>query len=278
MTPTAFVQKIAKQYDRRFLSADPVWFAHQYTDPREQEIVAFVSALLAFGNAKSILASVESILKLWTREKGLVTEDQTLGHRWVRHEDIELLFRVIKKILKSHGSIENFFLAGYKESDLDVGSALVSFSERIKRLATGIASPSGLAMTRGTRGFSFLFPSPAGKSPCKRLNMFLRWMVRAEDGIDLGLWKNIPPSKLIVPLDTHLHQFAKRFKISRQKNPSWKMAVEITQFLKTLDPKDPVRFDFAICHYGMENGWNFRRRGALSKISSVNEKDRGVFV
>lgn len=235
------------------LKNDPVYFVHQYKNPQEQERVALISALLAFGNVKTILASVEKIL----------AGDFTKGHRWVKSRDLKLLFGILEKIIRQHGSIKNFFLKGFDPQATDVSEALHSFSERIKILA---------GKNRG-RSFDFLFPSPKDGSPCKRLNMFLRWMVRPADGIDLGLWPEIPTSKLIVPLDTHIYQFARRFKLSRRKNPCWQMAVDVTQFLKTIDPKDPVKYDFAICHYGMEYGWgkNSGEPRAFKKILDTSD-------
>lgn len=240
------LQKLYKQYDGKFLPDDPVFFVHQYQKPRDREITGLICALMSFGNAKSIQNSMRKILGMLGDQpyRAILNFDSKkisldgLGHRWIRGGDIKDLLIALKKVLKEYGSIENLFSEGYKHSDPDIANALHLFSQKMKGST-----------------HAFLFPTPRAGSPCKRLNMFLRWMVRPADGIDLGLWKEIPPSKLIVPLDTHIYQFARHFRISRYKNSSWKMALEITQFLKTLDPNDPVKYDFAICHYGMEKGW-----------------------
>jgi uncharacterized protein DUF2400 len=97
----------------------------------------------------------------------------------------------------------------------------------------------------------FFFSSPAAGSPCKRLNMFLRWMVRGPDGIDLGLWKFVPPSKLVIPLDTHIFRIARGLRLTRRRTANWKAAREITDHLKILDPEDPVRYDFALTRPGI---------------------------
>ena len=243
-----FLKKLHQRYDKKYLGNDPICFVHNYFDPKDQEIVGLISALMSFGNAKSIQISVKKVLNLLGKhpyqtllESDFKKQDEafkTLGHRWIRGSDIKDLLLVLKKALKKFGSIKNLFLEGYNRADPDISNALTIFSQAMKK-----------------KTHYFLFPSPQDGSPCKRLNMFLRWMVRPTDGIDLGLWKEIPTSKLIVPLDTHIFQFARRYKISRYKNPNWKIAVEVTQFLKTLDANDPVKFDFAICHYGMEKGW-----------------------
>lgn len=253
---TRLLHSLLAQYNHPFLSGDPVYFVHQYTNPRDQEIVALISALLAFGNVKSIHASIKKVLDLMgpcpaqflsefdpEAQKSLF---EKLGHRWVRGQDLLLLFTVIQKILKEYSTLEDFFLQGYRDQDPDISNVLHHFSKNALNLA---------GTKKHSRGFRYFFPSPQGGSPCKRLVLFLRWMIRPADGIDLGLWKKIPASKLIIPLDTHIYSFAQKFRLSRYKNANWKVASEVTAFLRTIDPKDPVRFDFSICHYGMEVGW-----------------------
>ena len=109
---------------------------------------------------------------------------------------------------------------------------------------------------KGERGIShgikFMFPDPMKGSACKRMNLFLRWMIR-KDELDFGLWNEIPTSKLIIPVDTHVAQICKKLKLTNRKNVSWKMAEEITEKLKQFDENDPVKYDFAICHIGMRN-------------------------
>jgi len=95
-----------------------------------------------------------------------------------------------------------------------------------------------------------MLPDPAKGSACKRMNLFLRWMIRKDD-LDFGLWNEIPPSKLVIPVDTHVSKICKELKLTRRKNESWIMAEEITEKLKKFDPHDPVKYDFAICHIGM---------------------------
>jgi len=101
-----------------------------------------------------------------------------------------------------------------------------------------------------SRGIVFMFPLPEKGSACKRMNLFLRWMVR-KDELDFGLWSQIPTSKLIIPVDTHIARICKQLRLTNRKNVSWKMAEEITNSLKKFDPDDPVKYDFAICHIGM---------------------------
>src|SRR5437660_263756 len=108
-------------------------------------------------------------------------------------------------------------------------------------------------------GVCYFFPRPSAGSGCKRLNLFLRWMVR-RDAVDLGAWTAVPASKLIVPLDTHVIRLGRCLRLTRYRSPGWKMAAEITASLRAIDPIDPVRFDFSLCHVGMMNACGFGRR------------------
>jgi len=101
-----------------------------------------------------------------------------------------------------------------------------------------------------SNGIKFMFPLPQKGSACKRMNLFLRWMVR-NDELDFGLWNEIKPNKLIIPVDTHIAKICKQLKLTKRKNVNWKMAEEITGKLKRFDPVDPVKYDFALCHIGM---------------------------
>jgi len=251
-----FLLSLHQKYDRQSLADDPIHFVHQYTDPRDQEIVAFFSALLAFGNVKAIHHSLRRLFEILGPHpfSFISTFDparqshhfKTLRHRWVGGEDLLLLVIVLRDLLEKLPSLKSFFLENFREDDPDTSSLLDRISQNLLKRA---------GPEKVSRGFRYFLPSPSGGSPCKRLHLFLRWMVRPKDGIDLGLWPEIPTSKLIIPLDTHLYRFARRFRISRYRTANGKMAREITKYLRQLDPIDPVKFDFPICHYGMEIGW-----------------------
>ncbi|HEX5038070.1 MAG TPA: TIGR02757 family protein [bacterium] len=247
---------IAKTYDSAFVDGDPVRFVHHFESREDREVVALLSALLAFGNVKSIHASVAKVLEIagpspseFARAfdaDALAPRFAALGHRWVRGADLVKLFDVMRYLILRFGSLQEAFLAHHRPSDPHVGPMLERFSLDVF---------SRLHKPALSRGFRYFFPSPADGSPCKRLCMFLRWMARPADGIDLGLWPGLSASKLVIPLDTHVYRFARRFRLSPYKNPRWDVAVHVTEFLKEIEPSDPVRFDFSICHYGMDVGW-----------------------
>ena len=136
----------------------------------------------------------------------------------------------------------------------DVGPALDSFSSRA--LALDVTAAYGRRPRRA--GVSYFFPRPSAGSGCKRLNLFLRWMVR-HDALDLGVWTRVSPAHLVVPLDTHVIRVGRCLRLTRYTSPGWPMALDITSSLRRLDPVDPVKYDFALCHLGMMNACGFNR-------------------
>jgi uncharacterized protein (TIGR02757 family) len=180
---------------------------------------------------------------------------EPLVHRWIRGRDMVALLLILQRMLKESGSIEAFFLAGDDGTSEDISAALDSFTARA--LQTDLREAYG---RRGGKrpGVCYFFPRPSAGSACKRLNLFLRWMVR-RDAIDLGVWTRVSPSRLIVPLDTHVIRLGKCLRLTRYATPGWKMAAEITASLRKINPEDPVRFDFSICHVGMMNACGYGR-------------------
>ena len=176
-------------------------------------------------------------------------------HRWTRGDDLAALLWILRQMLEQAGSIEGFFLEGDRAGAEDVGAALDSFSTRALRL--DIRKAYGRVPRRP--GVCYFFPRPSAGSACKRLNLFLRWMVR-RDEIDLGVWTRVPASRLVVPLDTHVIRLGRCLRLTRYTSAGWRMAADITASLRAIDPVDPVRFDFSICHVGMMNACGFGRR------------------
>jgi uncharacterized protein (TIGR02757 family) len=182
---------------------------------------------------------------------------KTFVHRWIRGADVIGLLVVLQRMIKTHGSIEQWFAAGYSASDEDLATAIEQFSRSAisdPRLAIPDSRlPINEPRNPGTaepRNLSYFFARPSTGSACKRMNLFLRWMVR-HDAVDPGGWTLIPASKLLVPLDTHTIRVGKCLRLTKRASPGWKMAADITAALRRLDPSDPVRYDFALCHLGM---------------------------
>jgi len=238
-------------------AADPVEIVRRFREPPDREIVAFLASALAFGRVASVLASIERVLAAMGPSPAAfvrgfdVRRDaevlHPLVHRWTRGPDLVALALVLRAMLQEHGTLERAFAAGHDSSSLDVRDGLEAFTSRA--CATDVREAYGRRLP-ARPGFWYFFTRPSGGSACKRLNLFLRWMVRA-DAVDPGGWTLVSPSQLVVPLDTHIIRLGRCLRLTRYASPGWNMASEITAALRQLDPDDPVRYDFALCHLGM---------------------------
>ncbi len=242
--------------------SDPINLVRRFTAADDIEVAAFCAASLAFGRVASVLQSVESLYGLMAPSPALFVRRfdparerprfEHLVHRWTRGVDLMALLWVLRHMLERAGSIEGFFAEGDDPAAPDIEPALESFSRRA--LAVDVAPVYGRVPARP--GVCYFFPRPSTGSACKRLNLFLRWMVRKDD-VDFGLWKRVPPSRLIVPLDTHVIRLGRCLKLTRYASPGWRMASDITATLRRLDPVDPVKYDFSLCHVGMMGACGF---------------------
>ena len=259
------LEDLYSTFDHVNSATDPIHIVRRYTAPDDREVVGFCAAALAFGRVASVLQSIEALLRaMGPRPATFVrrfdaARDRArldpLVHRWIRGRDLVALLLVLQRMLHESGSIEAFFLAGDDASQPDVGPALDSFSERALR--TDLRPAYGPRLP--TRpGVCYFFPRPSAGSACKRLNLYLRWMVRS-DAIDLGVWKQVSAARLVVPLDTHVIRLGRCLRLTRYASPGWKMAADVTATLRTVDPTDPVRFDFSLCHVGMMNACGYGR-------------------
>lgn len=257
-------ERLYRTFNHLHSANDPVHIVRRYGAAEDREVVGFCAAGLAFGRVASVLHSIELLLAVmgsrpaaFVRKFDPAADGRRLAplvHRWIRGSDLVALMLVLQRILRESGSIEQFFLAGDVVGARDVGPGLEAFSTRA--LATDVRPAYGRVPRRP--GVCFFFPRPSVGSACKRLNLFLRWMVR-KDVVDLGVWTGLSPSRLIVPLDTHVVRLGRCLRLTRYRSPGWKMAAEITASLRAVDPADPVRYDFSLCHVGMMNACGFNR-------------------
>jgi uncharacterized protein (TIGR02757 family) len=237
-----------------YLVMDPLKFVREYTTSTDREVVGLLASSLAYGKVEIILNNITRVLKIvgkrpaeyiWTTS---FTEKKhalkNFKHRFNHGADIAILFESMKMALREYGSLESLFGVDLSPDDESIRTALSGFVRRMRRYAKKIA-PQNL------NAFLFLLPSPDNGSTCKRLNMFLRWMVRRDDGIDLGVWNRVKTSKLVMPVDTHVAAIGRKLRLSGRKSVDWQFAEEITTELKKLDPDDPVKYDFSICRAGM---------------------------
>ncbi len=258
------LERLYRSFDHVTSATDPIHIVRRFSSPEDREVVGFCAAGLAFGRVASVLQSIEGLLKVmgprpaeFVRRFDPARDGAALAplvHRWIRGRDLAALVLVLQRMLREAGSIEGFFVAGDDPSAPDIGPALDAFSTRA--LATDLRPAYGRMPKR--QGVCYFFPRPSAGSACKRLNLFLRWMIR-RDKIDLGVWTRVSPSRLIVPLDTHVIRLGHCLRLTRYASPGWKMAAEITASLRAIDPVDPVRYDFSLCHLGMMNACGFGR-------------------
>ena len=236
---------------REFVHPDPLEFLYNYYDIRDREIVALIASSLAYGRVAQILKSVSLILELMSpspyrfltgiSEKDLLKSFTGFKHRFTTGDDMSSMLLAVKKMIKKDGSLCNAFLSGYSESDDNILPALSAFVRRLVNESGG--------------GKNSLIPLPDRGSACKRLILFLRWMIR-KDSVDPGGWDGISPSKLIIPLDTHMYSICTGLKMTCRKQADMRTAIEITNGFKKIIPEDPVKYDFSLTRLGIRKEGN----------------------
>jgi uncharacterized protein (TIGR02757 family) len=257
------LDRIAQYYGRSFLGSDPVQFPHRYHSREDREIVAFLASAFAYGSVKQIGASVERILEgLETiaptpadavrrfRPPEHLPRFEGFRHRFNDARDLACLLVFLRQMLERCGSIEGFF-ASAAPTGLPLRDRLVAFTGRALSLATEGAYAGLRGALPADAGVRFFFPSPADGSACKRLCMFLRWVARPADGVDLGLWTTLTPAELVMPLDTHTTRICYWNGLSPSPFATWRNAEFVTNRLRAFDANDPIRYDFALSRLGI---------------------------
>jgi uncharacterized protein (TIGR02757 family) len=234
---------------------DPVGIVRRYAEPLDQEIVGLLASSIAFGNVKTIRAKLEEALERLGPSPSKIADDEKRTHAamrgWVhrvfRGEDLARLAVGARIVQREAGTLGAAFAR-------ELASA-GELREGLARWTTVIRDRGGLTRSAATskrRGPAHLLPDSRGASGSKRLLLYLRWMVRPADGIDLGLWTHlVPPRLLLIPVDTHIYKLGRNLGFTSRTDLSWKTAEEITRVLARFDPEDPAKYDFALCHLGM---------------------------
>jgi uncharacterized protein (TIGR02757 family) len=238
------------------LRHDPIEFPKRYKSRQDMEASGFISCSFAYGRVELFKPVVEKLLSLMDENPHAFLSDfnamkekrrfEGIKYRFNSNEDVLGLFHILSSILKKNGSLEAAFKSFYRAGDINTGGMLSGMMEYIRSIDTSAVYGSDIHPP----GLLQFFPSPESGGACKRANLFLRWMARDRD-IDFGLWKWIPKNKLIIPLDTHIMRVSRCLGFTGRKAADWKAAVEITEALKELDPEDPLKYDFALCHHGI---------------------------
>jgi len=254
---------------RRRLPLDPVSLPHRYRNPRDVEVAGLLAAGLAYGRADLFLPRVARLLEAMGRSPESFVRGLDLAgarallsgfvYRFNVGADVAVLLLGMRRMLERRGSLEAGFLAARDGAGGDLRDALGAFVQELRDVDVAAVERA----LGKTRGLDHLLPVPLGAGAAKRLHLFLRWMVRGPDGVDLGVWKRVPPSALLVPLDTHVARLAWRLGLVRRRTMGWAAAEDITRNLAVVDPVDPVRFDFVLCHHGMSGACPPRARAEL---------------
>lgn len=238
------LENIYNKYNKReFIHPDPLEFIYNYTTSSDREITGLIAASLAYGKVAQILKSVKKVLNKMNPSPFLFLKNtsnsqigkafSTFKHRFTTGDDLSNFLIELKNMLNTYGSVGKYFESIHKKENPNILPLLCEFT-------------SNFSSARS------LIPDAAKGSACKRLNLFLRWMVR-RDEVDPGGWNAISPAKLIVPLDTHMHRIALSFSLTKRKNANIETALEITKAFAQFSPRDPVKYDFALTRFGIRD-------------------------
>ncbi len=235
---------------------DAIRFPLRYEDPADREVVALFAACMAYGRVDLFSPWVEWALERMGNSPAQFIKGFDLGtqghtfdgfrYRFNRARDVVAFCVATRSRLAEHGSLRACFAAGFTPGDGDVGPALERFVDRYLGEDLSAVFPRN----RLSYGYRHWFTRPSTGGACKRLLLYLRWMVRREPP-DFGLWVEIPPAALLMPVDTHIENMARSIGLTTRRTRNWKMSEEITARLRMLDPQDPVKYDFALCHKRM---------------------------
>jgi len=243
-------------FDVSTIEPDPLQLVLRYREPRDQEVAGLLAAAFAYGRAEIIVANIGRVLTRMHPSPGqyIATFDRAEGerrfadfaHRFHKMPELVALLERIAAVVGSHGSLGALFRDGYDAGAPDIAPSLAHFVEAL----IGAVPARGRGAAAMNRSLQYLLTSPKGGSACKRMNLYLRWMVRRTPP-DLGLWDFVDPAKLVIPVDTHIHRIATFLGLNERKSTDWKTARGITDRLARFDRADPVRYDFALCRLGI---------------------------
>lgn len=261
--------ELSESFTLESISPDPLEVVRDQSDPLDQEIVGLIAAAFAYGRADIVVRNVRGIVNAMTPSPRMYMERfrrerarrtfATFSHRFHKVDDLLALLGAISGAVEKAGSLGELFRSVHDPDDDDIGPTLSRFTDQLIEMV-----PSA------PRSLRYLLSSPENGSACKRMNLYLRWMVRRESP-DLGLWSFVDPAQLVMPLDTHVHRITGFLGLNDRKSADWKAAVALTREMRTIDPADPVRFDFAICRLGILDLCSRRRDAAQCRVCLLRD-------
>lgn len=229
---------------RELVNPDPLHCVYRYSEPVDQEIAGLIAAVLAYGRVAQIMRNVNAVFDSLDPNPRAYLEKSTpaqmrsafrfFRHRWTTAAELTSFLIGIKSALAHYGSLEAAFVRHQSTNNETTTPALTAFCKEL----------------RGNAPKNSLLPDPAKNAACKRLHLYLRWMVRRDD-VDPGCWTTVDPARLVIPLDTHMHRIAKRLSLTKRNQPNLATALEITRAFRQLCPHDPVKYDFVLTRFGI---------------------------
>lgn len=240
--------KVSQYNNREFIIEDPVSIPHRFDKKEDIEIAGFLAATISWGQRKSIIKNSTKLIELMGFEPHYFVmnfhkEDlcafDDFKHRTFNSQDLKYFLDTLKIIYKDHGGLERVFTRGFIQGDKDAYNSIITY----RKIFTSFNEPGRTAKH---------IPDPAKGSAAKRINMFLRWMVRKDNaGVDFGLWKDIDPGRLVCPLDIHTGNTARKLGLLKRRSNDWRAAAELTDKLKNFNKYDPIKYDFALFGLGI---------------------------
>ena len=238
-------------FDVSTISPDPLELVLRFREPLDQEVAGLIAAAFAYGRAETIVANIGVVLARMTPSpyrylQSFDVREATrrfagFAHRFHKTPELVAFLARLAHVIQHHGSLGALFETCYDAADADIAPTLTRFVTTIRNIPEA---------RRPTPALEYLLTSPEDGSACKRMNLYLRWMVR-RTAPDLGLWTFVDPAKLVMPVDTHIHRIATFLGLNDRKSADWKAARALTDRLAAFDPADPVRYDFALCRLGI---------------------------
>ncbi len=257
------LDELVATFDISTIEPDPLQLVLRFTDPLDQEVAGLIAAAFAYGRADTIVANMGVVLARMKPSpyRYLRTFDAAeaskrfagFAHRFHKTPDLVAFLQCIANAIREYGSIGALFEKCYDDDAADIEPSLARFVAAIN-----------------DRGIRYLLTSPEDGSACKRMNLYLRWMVR-RTAPDLGLWTFVNPAKLVIPLDTHVHRIATFLGLSDRRSGDWKAARALTDNLARFDPADPVRYDFALCRLGILDLCSRKQRKENCDVCQLRE-------
>ncbi len=280
-------------FDISTITPDPLQLVLRYHHPHDQEVAGLLAAAFAYGRADIVVVNVSGVLERmepspfaylseFDRHRAM-NDFAGFAHRFHKTPELVALLERISVVIEEYGTLGELFRRCYRQEDDDIGPSLARFVDALlKRRAAVPAAVDGrparrhesaerdARRMRAGRPLSYLLTSPNDGSACKRMNLFLRWMVRRTPP-DLGLWDFVDPAKLVVPLDTHVHRITTFLGLNTRKTADWKAARLLTDRLAQFDREDPIRYDFAICRLGILDLCSRKRRKANCDVCLLRD-------